>query len=486
MKLIKLLSIGLLFPVLLLAQTTHLSLDDALYLAHNESYVKEFIRYDSLLHTFENKSFKTQVLPKIFMTSNSDISHGITTVTLPDGSDRFVNRYVSNYGLNLSVSQLIPLTGGSFYISSAIRGLYNFAPEKLHSFSLNMFNFSYSQQLNNYNEYKWNKKLIEKQNVLYDTKYYQELESLNQKIVDAYLELYIQQAYIQLNEKLSILSKDYLDRNRLLFQEGKILEEDLLDSEIQYRQLLNNAQNKTLYKKLENNFIYLLNLPENLTLDLNYSYEIFTNIFFSFDKKQILNRCLKYNQTIQFEYDELNFQKNLQKNKASSGIVWNLSLGGGMNSYSNNFPDLLINPQRQFNITLSASIPLLDWGNQKLTREKMDIQHKIQQLSNKEKEKNFVNDIEQELDYILVLHQDILNEKKMMEIQNRKLELLEKKMKLEQVNVLDFSKAQTDIIKTTISYNRKIKDLIMLIYKYRYMSLWDIMNNTPLYIDQDF
>ena len=209
-KLINLLCMGLLFPVLLFAQSIHLSLDDALYIAQNESYAKEFIKYDSLIQSINNRSFKIQILPKITMSSNSDVSHAITTITLPDGSDRFVNRYVSNYGLNLSISQLIPLTGGSVSISSAIRGLYNFTPEKLHSFNLNMFNFSYSQQLSSYNEYKWDKKLFEKQNTLYDIRHYQERESLNQRIVDAYFELYIQQSYIQLNEKLSILSKDYL------------------------------------------------------------------------------------------------------------------------------------------------------------------------------------------------------------------------------------------------------------------------------------
>lgn len=268
-----------------------------------------------------------------------------------------------------------------------------------------------------------------------------------------------------------------------MYQERKILEEDLLDSEIQYRQLLNNAQNKTLYQKLEKTFKFLLNLPEHLILDLNYSDETFSNIFFLFDKKQVLNRCLKYNQTIQFEHDELDFQKNFQKNKASAGIVWNLRLGGGMNSHSDQFLDLLNDSQQQFNISLTASVPLLDWGNQNLTKKKMEVQHQIQQLANEEKEKNFVAEVEQELDYILVLHQDILNEKEVMELQYKKLELLEKKMKLEQLNVLEFSKAQTDIIKVTISYHRKMKELIMLIYKYRYLALWDIFNNTSLYYE---
>ncbi|GAB6013141.1 TolC family protein [Viscerimonas tarda] len=464
-----------LLPYFVFAQKFSLSLEKAINIAQNKSSVKELIRYDSLYKSYDEYLFKTRILPQVSLSSNSSISHGITTITLPDGSDRFVNRYVSNYGMNMSISQLLPFTGGTLSATSSLNGLYNFSPEKLHSFNLNLFNFSYSQQLSKYNEYSWLKELQKRQKQINDIQYYQDIENLNQTVVNAYFELYVQQTYLHLNEKLLDLSKQFLDRNKKLYFEGKILEEEFIDSEIQYKRMLNDSQDSTAYNMNDKTFRNLLNIPDDYIIELESFEEKILNTAFVFDKNQILELSLKYNQKMQFEYEELEFKKNMQKNKASTGITWSLSLGGGITSL-----DFIEDPRRQFNVSVSASVPILDWGTQKVKREQMDIQHKITLLSNEEKEKKFRLEIGQDLDYISVLQKEIINEKDMIELQYKKLNILKKKIEMGQLNSIELSKAQTDIIKATISYNIKIKNLIMIVYKYRYMALWDIMTNNPI------
>ena len=142
------------------------SLDDLLIRSHS-TLDNAILESEKEIIEYENSLFKIQVFPKLRMSATiPSITNSISPITLGDGSEKFVNRYYMNTAASLGLSQLIPFTGGTVTVSTGLTRLDNFSPQRNKSFSLNLFNVSYAQSVTSFNQYKWDKKILNKQKLL--------------------------------------------------------------------------------------------------------------------------------------------------------------------------------------------------------------------------------------------------------------------------------------------------------------------------------
>lgn len=72
--------------------TLRLTLDEAVALAHRQSPQAVAARHQYRASYWNWRSFKADYLPSLTFTSNSSLNRSISPVTMPDGSDSFVQR----------------------------------------------------------------------------------------------------------------------------------------------------------------------------------------------------------------------------------------------------------------------------------------------------------------------------------------------------------------------------------------------------------
>ena len=71
---------------------------------------------------WQYRSYRAGYLPSLSLTSLPlGINRSLTSYTLPDGSDTFIERRGNNSSVQLNLAQKVPFTGGEFSIGSALQ-----------------------------------------------------------------------------------------------------------------------------------------------------------------------------------------------------------------------------------------------------------------------------------------------------------------------------------------------------------------------------
>src|SRR5690554_1629041 len=138
--------------------TLRLTLDEAVALARQQSPQAVAARHQYRASYWSWRSFKADFLPSLTFSSDSRLNRSISPVTMPDGSDNFVQR---NQWLNngmLTVNQNIAPLGGSLYVQSGLQRLDIFSDNQV-SYQSTPVVVGYSQNLFGYNYLKWNKRI---------------------------------------------------------------------------------------------------------------------------------------------------------------------------------------------------------------------------------------------------------------------------------------------------------------------------------------
>src|SRR5690554_2813160 len=103
--------------------TLRLTLDEAVALARRQSPQAVAARHQYRASYWNWRSFKADYLPSLTFSSNSRLNRSISPVTMPDGSDSFVQRnQLLNDGV-LTVNQNIAPLGGSIYVQTGLQRL---------------------------------------------------------------------------------------------------------------------------------------------------------------------------------------------------------------------------------------------------------------------------------------------------------------------------------------------------------------------------
>jgi hypothetical protein len=88
-----------------------------------------------------------------------DLNRSIEKITLPDGTDQFVERKLVNTLGSLSLSQNIFYTGGSIFINSDLQRIDQLGANAGHSYLSTPVSIGFRQPLFSYNALRWSRKI---------------------------------------------------------------------------------------------------------------------------------------------------------------------------------------------------------------------------------------------------------------------------------------------------------------------------------------
>ena len=347
-------------------QTVRLDLKQTIELA-NDSSLSAF-RYQNMYLSgyWEYRSYKAARLPSLTLNLNPAQYYRYITQRYDSNTDMDVYREQQMFsaGAGLTIQQNFDLTGGTFYIESDLDYMRNFGDNKSTQFSSVPFRVGYSQSLWGYNPFRWDRKIEPlkfekvKKEFIYNT------ELVSEEAVSYFFNLAMAQADYQ-------LAKDNVESTDTLYSIGMqrhkiaaISRADLLTLQLDKVNAQNTLENAQIaLKRAMFALVSFLNMDKDTQIEIELpgrpsAMEIPIDAALTMAKENNPN-FLTQRQNV------LVAEQTVDKARVESRFNASLNASIGFNQVADRFKDVYRRPLEQDLVSISVSVPLIDWGVRK-------------------------------------------------------------------------------------------------------------------------
>lgn len=449
------------------------SLDAVLsFYTQTNDYIK--LQADSIVQNNKRRLFKIKTLPSFSLQlSTPNIINNITPIVQPDGSELFNNRFNASTNVSISASQLLPFTGGTITATSSLVRFDNIIPTKNTSYNLNLINLSYNQTLSGYNAYKWEKRQFEVEDKNNTIQRHMEKERILSEITSLFFELYVAQEEYRALEESEKLAAYIYEKSSELYMQGRLSYEDYLDAQIEYKRTTIRKTDYAINNARERLRTYL-NLSEP-TFSVQFDLDRWAMSEFHFvDDSTLARRVIYYSIGREREVEEIANRLQLKRIKAEKSPLISLSIGGGVNTQSEEFKKIFNSFNSRLNVSFSISLPIVDWGKNKLQYENKLESIRIQELNYSSREKQIYALCTYDMAVLSSILTEIKAEKDMIELLYLRIEKLKENVSFGKIDSAEISRCQTRLIQAQIQNINRLQQLFSIIYRYRVQALYDI------------
>lgn len=406
----------------------------------------------------EFRLYKTSLLPKVSTSISFPYQRSISEVIQSDGSQKFIERNYLNPSINLNISQVVPFTGGNLSVTSSLNNNRDFN-NRTSNYSSNWANISYQQTINGFNSYKWNKKIIPLNERREAINFLKEKIKIKYEVSKLYTEIHTIQLKIQLN-KLNIEKTEmFLIELEEKFKYGRVLKLDVDQTKITIEQLKRQLDINTLeyisgIKVLKN----ILNIDN----DELYILDAIGEKNYEIDEAALKDAIIKNGFELSKKIKLIELESNIDKVKKEGAITFNLQIGMGLNSTSNNFENLYNTPAQSQFVTVGTKIPVLDWGKARnnYTIGKLEKINAEYDLLNQEKQID--EQIDDLINYHMSLKSQIISLTKQVALSKNVSEMLFELLKLGRKTIAEYKAQLVENYNITLEHQKTINNLYLL------------------------
>lgn len=343
-----------------------LDLDRAISIA-NDSSLSAF-RYKNLYLAsyWEFRSFKANRLPSLTLNLTPASYNRFITQRYDSNENIDVYRPQQTYSAagSLAIQQNFDLLGGTFYLESNLQYLRNFGAYAGNQYSTVPLRIGYQQNLLGYNGFRWERKIEPlkyekaKLELLYN------MESVAENAVNYFFALALAQVEFQLAQE-NVASADTLyQTGQRRFKIAAISQTDLLTLELDKVNAYNTLENcRIALKRRMFSLASFLGLDTNTLIDVQIPG---TPAAFEIPAEEALLQAkanspelMAHRQTL------LEAEREINRNHVQSLFDASLNASIGFNQVAGHLSDAYRNVMRQDLVSITLSIPLVDWGVRK-------------------------------------------------------------------------------------------------------------------------
>lgn len=424
-------------------------------------------------------SFKSDLKPQAFVYGNApSFSKQYISVTQPDGSIQFqpVQQNINNVGLSLS--QVLPFSGGQISLNTELNQFYDFLSKE------NLYNgtpifLRLNQPVFGFNEYRWKKKIEPLKVEESRREYIQEMENIAQQAVKLYFDVLDAQSNIEIariNSSNAGLNYD-VEKKRVAL--GTTTEDKLLQLELQMlksRQDLEKAKydfkiaglSLRTFSGDKENVDFRLTLPEELPV-LNISLE-----------KAIQYARSFRSEFIAFERKKKEAQRDVAQAKAEKQQI-NLTASYGLNRASDQLSYIYSDPKSQQTFSIGFNVPVLDWGRRSARYNTAKAMERLVDFNNEMDEASIIQEITTLVSNIDLLKSNIELAKTTDSVAERRYSITENLFRVGKLTVTDLNVAQVERDNAKRSYISALRDFWNSYYLLRRLTLFDFEGQYPLF-----
>lgn len=448
----------------------------------NDSSLSAFLAKNSFMASYwEYRSFKANRLPSLSL-NLTPVSYNKDYTRRYD-SEQNIDIYRRQQSLyshgNLAAQQNLDITGGTFFIDSELGYIRNFGDQTYSQFSSVPVRLGYRQSLIGYNPFKWEKQIAPLKYQKAQRELIYQLEQTAETASGYFFDLAMAQAEYELAVE-NVTSSDTLYRiGEEKHKIASIGRADLLTLKLDRVNARNSLQNAEINLKRS---MFALAAYLNLKKDTHITLKLPDYPDNVIVTEQEALRLAKENnpQYLEAEQQVLLSEQNVEKAKIESWFNAGLSASVGFNQVAESFRAAYRNPLQQDILSLTVSIPLVDWGVRKGRYNMAKSNLNITRLSVQE------NAIRLEEDVIMTVG-DFLIQQHLIRSAQEAMELA--RLAYEQTRER-FIIGKADINSLTLSTNRRqeaqrnyisaLKNYWRNYFKIRKLTLYDFEKLAPL------
>ena len=347
-------------------RTIRLDLEETIRMA-NDSSLMAFRNENMYLSGYwEYRTYRAERLPSLSLDLVPSQYYRYITERYDSNLDHDVFRQQQMFSASggAVMKQNLDLTGGTFYVESNLEYMRNFGSDKLTQFTSIPFRIGYSQDLIGFNPFRWDKKIEPlkfekvKKEFLYNS------EQVAEEAVSCFFNLAMAQAEYQ-------LAMDNMASSDTLYQIGKqrqkiaaISKADLLTLQLDYVNARNTLDNtKIALKRAMFSLASFLGLDKDTQIQIElpgFPRELIVPV-----EDAIMMAKTNSPSILEHRQNILESERDVNRTKVESRLNANLNISVGYNQVADSFRYVYQGLLRQDLVSLTLSIPLVDWGVRK-------------------------------------------------------------------------------------------------------------------------
>lgn len=477
------LALYLLFPSRVAAQQTlSLTLDEAVRMARENSPAALSAKHNFRASYWNWRSYRGDQLPSLTLASSPELNRTIRPVLQPDGTEVFKKQDQLYTNVGLSLSQNVPLTGGSFYVRSQLSRLDLFSTN-LVNWSTNPLVMGYRQNLFGYNSLKWQKRIEPLRYEQAKKDYIHTLENIAQNAVYFFYNLATAQTDFRVAKENHKNAEVNFTFGEGRYNVGTITEDEMMQLEIalltQQTKTINAQMAMDDYTRSLRNYLGITD-ESDITLLLDEDIPQY-----KVNEERTYEMALENNsKMLGFKLTELQAKSDVAQAKSNKGFRADLSLEFGLNQTAPKFSEAYKNTIQSQVVQVALSIPILDWGKGK-GKVKMAESRRDQALVQLEQDKiDFRLNIIKAVRQFNMQYDQVTIARKRREISRRRHDVAQKQYQLGKTTMTELNNAITDKDNAESDHIRALRTFWELHYTIRSITGYDF--ESELYLTADF
>jgi len=459
-----------------------LSLRNVVDLAIRQSASVKYVQNTNVNYYWRWKNFRTSFRPQLTLRGDlPNYIHTTTPVTQPDGSIEFKQVSQIKASSQLSLSQSIATTGTQIYAATDLYRIQDFIKTSV-EYSGSPFEIGLYQPVFAYNYMKWQQKT---EPLIYEESRKQFIESTERIALQAtsYFFNYLQiQTNYTLAENNLKNSENNLKIAEVRKQLGKISDNDFSRIQLSVfnaRKSLNKARMDL--KNADFELKSYINLDPNQRIQLVIPLDM---ILFSINTEKALQEARdNRKETPYFQRRLIEADRDLVRAKRNSGLSGTLVGSYGLSNSAGTYGGIFREPEKQRTISLSMSIPILDWGRSASAVKLAESQRELVVYDVEKDIKDFERGVVVQVEQFSLLRDQINTAREADHVAENGYLIALKKFQSGEISITDLNIALGERESAKRDYITAIENYWESYYRLRILTLYDFELNQKIMYD---
>jgi outer membrane protein TolC len=461
-----------------------LTLDDVIELAREQSPMATMARHQFRGSYWEYRTYKASFLPALAINSTlPDFNRSIDKNVQDDGTEVFVPTHRMNTSVEMELSQNVGLTGANIFMNSSLQRIDNLGDNPDKTYLSYPFTIGFSQPINGYNEFKWQKKIEPAKYEEAKKELIHTLEQVSNRAVGYFFDLILAQI------NLEIAKKNYANNDTLYniaegrYDLGTIAENELLQMELSYLNAgtaLNSANIDLEVKKFR--LRSFLGYSEKVDIQLIVPSEVPE---VSIEMGRALEEANSNNpQVLELKRQLLEAEQSVARAKSQKGLQADLFALYGLSKNADDLGGVYVDPQDQQRLRIGFEIPILDWGLGRGRYRMAQSAEDVIKTNVLQSRSDFEQQIFLQVMQFNLQDDQLLIASKADTIAEKRYEVTKQRFLIGRIDVLDLNVALEEKDVARRGYVQALRNYWDYFYSLRILTLYDWMQNAKL--EQDF
>jgi outer membrane protein TolC len=314
---------------------------------------------------WRDRAFNARLMPQLSLTGTlPSYVRAIEPVIQPDGSTQYKPRRETNSSLGMSVSQPLPFTGGSMFVSSQLSRVDVGGDQSSRVYSSTPVTIGVRQDIFRPNALRWDAREQDLVAVAADRQYLEAREDVAVNTATAFFDLFSARLALDNAASKVAINDTLFNLNKGRFEVGKIGENDLLQSELALLQARSSLDGAKLdFDRANAALKRLLSLPPDAPVEITAPTEVpLTDVDTAVAVQQALRN---QSRTTNTELQAVQAKRAVTAAKLNNGFGATISATVGFNQRASVLDDAYRDLAQRQQYGVNVQMPIVQWGNRK-------------------------------------------------------------------------------------------------------------------------